>query len=65
MHIIGNTDTIHYWNLTRNIYRFTPARVGTRKGVHGTDEKLDMSAHIEGMRLYYELTRNFDAYDNT
>jgi len=61
----GNTDTIQYWQLTRNIYRFTPARAGTRKGVHTIDERLDMSAHIEGMRLYYELIRNFDAYDDS
>ena len=49
----GNTDTIHYWNLTQNIYRFSPAREGTRKGIHTTDERVDMMAHAEGMRLYY------------
>ena len=49
----GNTDTIQYWNLTRNIYRFSPAREGTRFGVHTVDEHIDMMAHLEGMRLYY------------
>ena len=49
----GNTDTIHYWNLTRNIFRFSPAREGTRKGIHTVDERVDMMAHVEGMRLYY------------
>ena len=49
----GNTDTIHYWNLTRNIFRFSPAREGTRKGIHTVDERVDMIAHVEGMRLYY------------
>lgn len=54
----GNTDTIHYWNLTRNIYRFSPAREGTRIGIHTVDERVDMMAHVEGMRLYYgQLTR--------
>lgn len=54
----GNTDTIHYWNLTRNIFRFSPAREGTRKGIHTVDERVDMMAHVEGMRLYYgQLTR--------
>ena len=49
----GNTDTIQYWNLTKNIYRFSPAREGTRFGVHTIDERIDMTAHLEGMRLYY------------
>ena len=49
----GNTDTIPHWDLTRNIYRFSPAREGTRFGVHTVDEHNDMMAHLEGMRLYY------------
>lgn len=49
----GNTDTIHYWNLTRNIYRFSPAREGTRDGIHTIDEHVEMMAHVEGMRFYY------------
>lgn len=49
----GNTDTIHYWNLTKNIYRFSPAREGTRFGIHTVDEHLDMAAHVEGLRFYY------------
>ncbi len=51
--IQGNTDTIQYWNLTKNIYRFSPAREGTRFGIHTIDERTDMTAHLEGMRLYY------------
>ncbi|EMR68640.1 putative vacuolar carboxypeptidase protein [Eutypa lata UCREL1] len=49
----GNTDTVHYWNLTKNIYRFTPARDGTRLNQHAVDERMGMTAHLEGMRLYY------------
>ncbi len=49
----GNTDTIQYWNLTKNIYRFSPAREGMRFGIHTIDERADMTAHLEGMRLYY------------
>ncbi|OCK83285.1 vacuolar carboxypeptidase Cps1 [Lepidopterella palustris CBS 459.81] len=60
----GNTDTINYWNLSRNIYRFTPARAGTRVGVHTVDERMDMNAHVEGMRVYYELMRNFDGVED-
>lgn len=49
----GNTDTVHYWDLTRNIYRFTPSRNGTRLNQHGIDERMGMTAHLEGIRLYY------------
>jgi Gly-Xaa carboxypeptidase len=49
----GNTDTRHYWDLTNNIYRWSPSRLGTRVNVHTTDERLHMSAHIDGFRLYY------------
>ncbi|KAF2093010.1 putative vacuolar carboxypeptidase Cps1 [Rhizodiscina lignyota] len=62
--MLGNTDTVHYWNLTRNIYRFSPARAGTRINVHTIDERIDMDAHLEGMRLYYELMRNFDILED-
>lgn len=56
----GNTDTKSYWALTKNIYRFTPAREGTRLNAHTVDERLEVQAHVEGMRFYYDLMRNFD-----
>lgn len=59
----GNTDTIHFWNISKNIYRFSPAREGTRMGIHTVDERIDMSAHMEGMRVYYDLIREFDRAD--
>jgi len=60
----GNTDTTHYWNLTKNIYRFTPARAGTRKGVHTVDERIEMKAHVEGMRVYYDMMRAFEGRED-
>ncbi|KAI1416997.1 carboxypeptidase S [Hypoxylon sp. FL1857] len=59
----GNTDTVHYWSLTENIYRFTPSRNGTRMNQHGIDERMEMTAHLEGIRLYYDLIRNFDGWE--
>jgi Gly-Xaa carboxypeptidase len=32
-------------------------------GVHKVDERVDVNAHIEGMRWYYDLIRNFDKMD--
>ena len=55
----GNTDTAHYWNLTRNIYRFSP---GKSANVHTVDERVEMESHLEGMRLYYDVIRNFDGW---
>lgn len=58
----GNSDTAHYWTLTGNIFRFTPAREGTRLGVHATNERMEMSAHLEAIRVYYDLMRNVQKY---
>ena len=49
----GNTDTVHYWELTRNIYRYTPSRDDTRFNTHAIDERMQLTAHLEGMRVYY------------
>ncbi|KAF2173821.1 hypothetical protein M409DRAFT_62069 [Zasmidium cellare ATCC 36951] len=59
----GNSDTAHYWKLTRNIYRFTPSREGSRLGIHDIDERIQMSDHVEAIRVYYDLIRNIQAYD--
>ncbi|KAK7721566.1 hypothetical protein SLS57_005246 [Botryosphaeria dothidea] len=56
----GNTDTQHYWNLTRNIYRYGPGREGTRLNAHTVDERIEMLSHVEAMVFYYDLIRNFD-----
>ncbi|KAG9645427.1 putative vacuolar carboxypeptidase Cps1, partial [Aureobasidium melanogenum] len=58
----GNTDTAHYWPLTKNIYRFSPLSKETAKGPHTVDERVDMQAHLGGVKFYYELIRNMDSY---
>ncbi|KAI1137898.1 carboxypeptidase S [Hypoxylon sp. FL0543] len=57
----GNTDTRHYLNLTRHVYRWTPTRQGHTANAHTVDERIDMQAHLEAVRFYYDLIRNFDA----
>ncbi|KAF3060971.1 putative carboxypeptidase C24C9.08 [Daldinia childiae] len=57
----GNTDTRHYLNLTNHIYRWTPTRQGRNANAHTVDERVDMYAHLEIVRFYYDLIRNFDA----
>ncbi|KAH7054666.1 hypothetical protein B0J12DRAFT_460082 [Macrophomina phaseolina] len=63
-YMTGNTDTQHYWNLTRNIYRYGPGREGTRLNFHTVDERIEMLSHVEAMVFYYDLIRNFDKATN-
>ncbi|ORY57510.1 peptidase family M20/M25/M40 [Pseudomassariella vexata] len=56
----GNTDTRHYLSLSPNVYRWTPTRKGGNQNPHTVDEAMDMHAHIEALKFYYNLIRNFD-----
>lgn len=49
-----NTDTQYYWDLTDNIYRFTPLRPDEVPNYHTIDEHISLDAHIEGTAVYYE-----------
>ncbi|KAL1968084.1 hypothetical protein VTN77DRAFT_2214 [Rasamsonia byssochlamydoides] len=60
----GNTDTRFYWNLTRNIYRWSPTRAGGSANIHTVDERLDIAVHLEGLALYYDLIRSFDKWES-
>jgi Gly-Xaa carboxypeptidase len=51
----GNTDTKVYWNLSQNIYRWSPAREGRALNIHTVDERIGMDAHLEGIMLYYGM----------
>lgn len=54
----GNTDTKFYWNLSKNIYRFSPVRDEGRANAHTVDERLGMKEHVEGVRVYAQLILN-------
>lgn len=56
----GNTDCRHYTNLTKNIYRWSPTRVGTRLNAHTVDEKIQIKTHVEGIKFYTELIVQVD-----
>ncbi|KAJ5473020.1 hypothetical protein N7530_007021 [Penicillium desertorum] len=59
----GNTDTRFYWSLSENIYRWSPSRAGGSLNIHTVDERIRLDVHLEGMMLYYDLIRSFDAWD--
>ena len=48
-------------DLTPNIYRWAPVRQGHALNGHTVDERVDMETHLEMVRFYYDLVRNFDA----
>lgn len=56
----GNTDTKYYWDLSRNIYRFSPVRDEGRANAHTVDERVGMKEHIEGVKFYTQLIFNGD-----
>jgi Gly-Xaa carboxypeptidase len=49
----ANTDTKHYWNLSTNIMRWTPARLGTRFNAHTVNERIMLSTHMEGAKFFH------------
>uniref|UniRef100_A0A060TH11 ARAD1D27412p n=1 Tax=Blastobotrys adeninivorans TaxID=409370 RepID=A0A060TH11_BLAAD len=54
----GNTDTRYYWNLSRNIFRFTPLRVEDDPQVHTVNEHISLDGHIEGVVVFYQYLQN-------
>lgn len=54
----GNTDTVFYWELSSNIYRFSPVRDESRVNMHTVDERIDMKEHVEGVRFYVQMILN-------
>ncbi|KAJ5114782.1 Peptidase M20 [Penicillium alfredii] len=61
----GNTDTRFYWPLSKNIYRWSPARVGASLNIHTVDERVRLDVHLEGVMVYYDLIRSFDGWDES
>jgi len=57
----GGTDTKFYWNLSRNIWRFTPMDKTKSANQHTVGEKLFFDDHISAVWLFHELIRNADA----
>ncbi len=56
----GATDSRHYAQLTRNIYRFTAAELGPGdlQRIHGTNERISVTSWANVVRFYIQLLRN-------
>ncbi|KAJ3175799.1 hypothetical protein HDU87_005793 [Geranomyces variabilis] len=55
----ANTDTRHYWPLTRHIYRYDPIRSDKSFGIHTVNERIPISDFIGSIAFFHELIRNF------
>ena len=58
--MLGASDSKHYRQLTKNIFRFIPLRL--RKNdlnrIHGTDERINIANFQECIRFYMQLIKN-------
>lgn len=52
----ANTDTKKYWDLTKHIFRYTPAFTPNFQelNIHSVDEKLPFSAHLQLQAWFYQ-----------
>lgn len=53
----GNTDTKFYWDLSKDIWRFTPIYGGGRANAHTVDEWVGIEDHVRGVGFYIKLIR--------
>ncbi len=60
----ANTDTKYFWDLSENIYRFSPFRGQCSKNWHAINERVDLDSHIESVAFFYTLLRNVEEYDS-
>lgn len=56
----GGTDTKHYQELSSNVYRFVPMRLGEgdMSRFHGTNERVAVDNYADAVRFYAQLVRN-------
>ncbi|KAF2863440.1 Zn-dependent exopeptidase [Piedraia hortae CBS 480.64] len=64
MIMTGNTDTRHYWDLTKHIFRYGPGYdpnwENDMKKVHTVNERISVENHLSTVRWYVKFIQNFD-----
>ncbi|KAK3768934.1 hypothetical protein RRG08_060370 [Elysia crispata] len=60
--LVGNTDTIHFLNLSTNVYRFSPTHMfpGDPERFHGINERMSVKNYEQVINFFYHLIRNAD-----
>jgi carboxypeptidase PM20D1 len=64
--VVGGTDTKHYVDLAKDIYRFLPLRTESEdlRRIHGIDEKIAVENFRETIQFYHQLIKNINNMDN-
>uniref|UniRef100_A0A8B9LNW7 Peptidase M20 domain containing 1, tandem duplicate 2 n=1 Tax=Astyanax mexicanus TaxID=7994 RepID=A0A8B9LNW7_ASTMX len=59
---VGNTDSRHYTDLTKDIYRFAPSwfKPGDAQRFHGINERISCKNYEELVLFYFRLFQNCD-----
>uniref|UniRef100_A0AAR2JUT6 Peptidase M20 dimerisation domain-containing protein n=1 Tax=Pygocentrus nattereri TaxID=42514 RepID=A0AAR2JUT6_PYGNA len=59
---VGNTDSRHYTDLTKDIYRFAPTwfKPGDTERFHGINERMSPKNYEELVAFYFQLFQNCD-----
>tara|TARA_R110002049_G_scaffold2750_10_gene22472 strand:+ start:126866 stop:128371 length:1506 start_codon:yes stop_codon:yes gene_type:complete len=57
--LVGGTDSYHFQDIAKNIYRIIPARLDANdlKRIHGVDERIATSDYLDLIRFYVRLIR--------
>ncbi|WWC62162.1 uncharacterized protein I303_104754 [Kwoniella dejecticola CBS 10117] len=61
--MFANTDTKSFWNLTTDIYRFTPTLITENLNQHTVDERISLEGHLNATRFFYKLIRNSEGFE--
>ena len=62
----GNTDTRYYWDVSANIFRFSPGydpEHDPRPHIHTVDECISVVGHVRTVQWYSSFIRNMDEAD--
>ena len=60
----GNTDTKHYWNLTKHIFRYSQSSYDTfYNGAHTINEAIKPTAVVEKIGFHTKFILNWDEAD--
>ena len=58
--LVGGTDSYHFQDIAKNIYRFIPSRLNAAdlKRIHGVDERIAKDDYIDLIRFYVQFIKN-------
>ena len=65
--LMGGTDSRHYPDLTKNIYRFSPLdmQADEMSSLHGVNESIRVDNYLDMIRFYYRFINNLNLYDDS